>query len=207
MMKSTKCPRCGRMLCDSDTELCPECETARVNELDAIRSYPPLPHALREYEIYDRTGGNKYGTRVGEAFRQEDGGPPLALVRADVLLPMLVHLRKFFHSVQRTDRDRPSRFVSPDEFMMSITTRGFTPEDFNGLMSLANSMSAEMAEALDAVRMPQMKRTIPDEHKRSIAKAEEVRLLSEMKAYNIPVEGDVAQNALDAAREEAEEVK
>ncbi len=87
-------------------------------------------------------------------------GPPLTLigVRADVLLPMLVYLRKFFSKIERTNRNAPSRFIDPEDFEMAIALRGFTPEDFNGLMSLSNSMSAEMKEMLDAQDTPQMSR-------------------------------------------------
>jgi len=129
---------------------------------------PPLPHALRSYEVHDGIEQRTYAVRLGEAFRQEDGGPPLTLVRADVLAPLLVYLNKLFMKMERTERDQISRFTDPEDFTLTMRTRGFTPEDFNALMSLAKSMGAEYKELLDSVadKTPQMSRTSEEERKK-----------------------------------------
>jgi hypothetical protein len=97
---------------------------------------------------------------INEVVETEDG-KKYAVVNADVLLPMLVYLRKFFKKIQQTNRNAPSRFVDPEDFELAIGLRGFTPEDFNSLQSLANSMGHEVGELLDAQvdKTPQMRRT------------------------------------------------
>jgi hypothetical protein len=86
-------------------------------------------------------------------------GKETAEVNLRVLLPMLVYLRKLFTSVQSTHREI-SRFIAPEDYVLSITLEGFTPEDFNALNSLSNSMGAEFTAMLDemAKKSPQMAR-------------------------------------------------
>lgn len=85
----------------------------------------------------------------------------LVSANAKVLLPMLVFLRKFFRSVKDTRvQGGPSRFTPAEEVELLIGLQGFTPEDFNSLKSLANSMGADLEALLDeaAKNTPQMAR-------------------------------------------------
>lgn len=86
----------------------------------------------------------------------EVDGKKFIMVQGDVLLPMLAYLRKFFRTIQDTNRNAPSRAIPAAEFEMLIRTRGFSPEDFNTLMSLNNSIGTELAAMLDRVETPQM---------------------------------------------------
>jgi hypothetical protein len=96
--------------------------------------------------------------RVNQAHQPKEG-PPLVLVRADVLAPLLVYLRKFKTSIQSASPSGgPSRFQRPEDCELVIRTLGFTPEDFNGLTSLSNSMTHELEEHIDKLVTPQMAR-------------------------------------------------
>jgi len=108
---------------------------------------------------------------VNEVTMTEDG-KPVVLVRADVMAPLLVFLRKFFQKIQSTNRNASSRFVDAEDFALSVVLRGFTPEDFNTLQSLSNSMTSEFSEILDALgaNTPQMKRDLKDPRRYSNVK-------------------------------------
>lgn len=97
---------------------------------------------------------------IGEVVEQEDG-PPLVTVRADTLIPMLVYVRKLFKCIETTNKNGMSRFMRPEDFNLSIYLKGFTPEDFNALQSLNNTVGTDLAALLDkaADNTPQMKRT------------------------------------------------
>ena len=95
---------------------------------------------------------------VNEVLRVET---PLVTVRADMLIPFLVYARKFFKKIVQTDRNVASRFVDPEDFELLVALKGFTPEDFNALQSLNNSIGTELVKLLDEAgeNTPQMKRT------------------------------------------------
>lgn len=119
-----------------------------------------------------RAGDETFAVRQNEVFKPEGDEPPLIMVRADTLVPMLVYLRKFFKKIQSTNRNGISRFMQPEDFRLQIDLQGFTPEDFNGLMSLANTVGVELGELLDeaAERSPQMARTHLAESPRGVLK-------------------------------------
>lgn len=91
---------------------------------------------------------------------EQEEGPPLVTVRADTLIPMLVYLRKFFRSVERNKLETPSALVHPEDFEMQVFMKGFTPEDWNALMSLNNTVGTDLAALLDKQVTPQMQRSI-----------------------------------------------
>lgn len=64
---------------------------------------------------------------------------PYVQVRADVIGPLLVYLTKFFDRVTSFGAP-PSRFIEADDYNMAVSLRGFTPEDWNTLKSLVNSV-------------------------------------------------------------------
>lgn len=113
---------------------------------------------------------------LGLVQAQPEGKPTVVSMNADALIPMLAYLRKFFKCIKETYRpDGPSRFSDPRDFRMSISTQGFTPEDFNSLQSLANSVGGDVKrylDAADALQSPQMARTDLKTGKALLSKAE-----------------------------------
>lgn len=113
------------------------------------------PVSLRQFMVRDE-GGATYAVRVGETVRLEDG-EPVVLVRAELLARLLVYLTKFKEKIQATNANGVSRFMDPEDFELRVALRGFTPEDFNALMSLTMSITDGM-EFLKEVQTPQMVR-------------------------------------------------
>lgn len=92
--------------------------------------------------------------RIIEELRK----PPMVTVRGDILAPLLVYMNKFFQCVNRTNANGLSRFMRSEDYRLAIELEGFSPEDWNAMMSLAKSAGADLEETLNklAGHTPQM---------------------------------------------------
>lgn len=105
--------------------------------------------------------------------------PGAVPVRVELLIPLILYARKFFKSIDSTNRNAISRFIDPEDFELTIRTRGFTPEDFNAFQSLVTSLGVELAPLLEGtenLKSPQMGRPERSEHKRMHGAKEAPRL-------------------------------
>lgn len=142
-------------------------------------------------------------SEVSQAVLDELAKPPMITVRGDILAPLLVYMRKFFQCVQQHNANGMSRFMEPGDFQLNVALQGFTPEDWNAMMSLARSAGADLEEVLDrmAGNTPQMAR--PELRRRGgglppirDAKQEINRLNAKMGV------AEVTEKALEARKEE-----